>query len=273
MAGLTALFLVMGFALGGQSGMILALVFALGMNFFAYWNSDKMVLRMFDAHEVGPQEAPELYGLVQSLAKRGNMPMPRVYIINDPNPNAFATGRDPENAAVAATSGIMQILTREELAGVMAHELAHVANRDTLISTISATIAGAITAIANIASFAALFGSNNNDEEGGSGAMGFVMMLLAPIAASLIQMAVSRAREYEADKLGAELCGNPAWLASALDKLQRGNEQIPMRAAEEHPAASHLFICNPLAGGLGNLFSTHPPMDERIRRLYAMMGQ
>ncbi|ABK42671.1 Heat shock protein, Metallo peptidase, MEROPS family M48B [Magnetococcus marinus MC-1] len=272
LAALTALFMMIGFALGGQGGMLIALLFAGGMNLYAYWNSDQMVLRMHNAQEVGPREAPELYGLVQSLAKRGKMPMPKVYVIHDPSPNAFATGRDPEHAAVAATTGLMQILTREELAGVMAHELGHVMNRDTLISTISATFAGAITAIANMAQFAAIFG-NRDEEEGGGGPMGLIMMILAPIAAALIQMAISRTREYKADRVGAELCGNPLWLASALHKLERGVQQIPSPVAQAHPEAAHLYICNPLAGGLGSLFSTHPPIPERIRKLQRMTGR
>ncbi|OSM06117.1 putative HtpX-2 peptidase [Magnetofaba australis IT-1] len=269
---MTALFMAAGYAMAGEGGMMIALIIAVAMNFFAYWNSDKMVLSMYGAQPVGPREAPELYNMVQALAKRAGLPMPKVYIIDDPNPNAFATGRDPEHAAVAATTGIMRILSREELAGVMAHELAHVKNRDTLVMTVSATIAGAVTMIANMAQFAAIFGSNRDEEEGGGmgGLASIVMMILAPIAASLIQMAISRAREYHADATGAQICGNPQWLASALDKLQRGNEAIPNHTAEAHPATAHMFIVNPLRGGLSSLFSTHPPMGERIRRLLGM---
>ncbi len=269
MAGMTALFLVVGQVLAGQSGMMFALLFALGMNFWAYWFSDQAVLNMYNAREVGPAEAPELHGIVDTLARRANMPMPRVYVIDDPSPNAFATGRDPEHAAVAATTGILRILNREELAGVMAHELAHVQNRDILIGTITATIAGAITAIANFAQFAALFGGR--DDENGGGFGGILMMFLAPIAAMLIQMAVSRSREFGADERGAELCGNPLWLANALEKLEMGSRQLPLREAEAHPASAHLFIVNPLsAGTLAGLFSTHPPMDARIQRLQTM---
>lgn len=275
MAALTALFLVAGRLLGGQSGMLLALIFAVGINFWAYWNSDKAVLSMYGAREVGPQQAPELHGIVAELARRGNLPMPRVFIIDDSSPNAFATGRDPEHAAVAATSGLLRILNREELAGVMGHELAHVKNRDILIGTITATFAGAITSMAQMAMFSSMFGGNNSDDEGGgSGIGGILMMLLAPIAAGLIQMAVSRSREYGADDEGALMCGNPLWLASALNKLENGSRQIPLREAEMHPASAHLFIVNPLSGSsVTQLFSTHPPMEERIMRLQQMARQ
>ncbi|MBF0422230.1 MAG: zinc metalloprotease HtpX [Magnetococcales bacterium] len=272
MAGMTALFLVCGQALGGHNGMILALIMAVGLNFWAYWNSDTMVLRMHNAIEVGPREAPEYYAVVQELARRAGLPMPRVFIMEDSSPNAFATGRDPEHAAVAATTGLLRILNREELAGVMAHELGHVQNRDILISTITASLAGAITTLANMAQWAAIFGGGRSrDEEGGGGLGGIVMMLLAPLAAMLIQMAISRSREFGADKRGAELCGNPLWLASALDKLDAGSQRIFMRSAQENPASSHLFIVNPLSGSfLAGLFSTHPPMEERIHRLQQM---
>ncbi|MBF0370697.1 MAG: zinc metalloprotease HtpX [Magnetococcales bacterium] len=269
LAGLTALFLVAGQALGGRSGMMIALVLAVGLNFWAYWFSDQAVLSMYGARQVGPQEAPELYSIVEELSRRANTPMPRVFLIDDPTPNAFATGRDPEHAAVAATSGILRILNREELAGVMAHEMAHVINRDILIGTISATLAGAITTMANMAQWAMIFGGRQDEEGGGAG--GFLMMFLAPIAAMLIQMAVSRSREYLADAEGARLCGNPLWLASALNKLDAGNRRTHLREAESHPATAHLFIVNPLSGGtLGSLFSTHPPMDERVNRLQRM---
>lgn len=275
LGGMTALFVVAGGAMGGESGMMIALLLAAGMNFFAYWNSDKMVLRMYGAQQVGPQEAPELHGIVEELCRRGNLPMPKVYIMHDDSPNAFATGRNPENAAVAATTGIMRILNREELAGVMAHEMAHVENRDILTASIAATIAGAITMLANMAQFAMIFGGRSDDEEGGLGGLGAIlMMFLAPLAASLIQMAISRSREYVADRRGAELAGNPLWLAQALRKLEMGSRSIPMHKAEENPATAQMFIVNPLSGGsIAGLFSTHPPMDERIRRLEEMAAQ
>lgn len=271
LVGLTGLFLAIGHLIGGRDGMLLAFVFAAGMNFWAWWNSDQAVLSMYNALEVGPAQAPELHGIVQELARRGGLPMPRVYIIDDPSPNAFATGRDPEHAAVAATTGILRILTREELAGVMAHEMAHVQHRDILVATVTATLAGAITTLAN---FAGLFSSSrSNDEEGGG--RGFVgeilMLLLAPLAAMLIQMAVSRSREYGADEGGARLCGNPLWLASALHKLELGSQRVPLATAEQNPATAHLFIVSPLSGGMvAGLFSTHPPMEERIARLQRM---
>ncbi len=273
---LTGLLLVAGQLLGGQTGMMFALVLAVVMNFGAYWFSDKIVLSMYGAQEVGPHDAPELYGIVQELARRGNLPMPRVYVIHNDTPNAFATGRSPEHAAVAATTGILRILSREELAGVMAHELAHVQHRDTLISAIAATIAGAISMLANMAQWALIFGMGrqNGQENGGSVLGTLVMMLLAPIAAALIQMAVSRTREYAADARGAALCGNPLWLANALRKLELGNRRIPMHQAESNPATAHLFIVNPLQGSsLANLFSTHPPIEERVRRLEEMAYQ
>ena len=272
LAALTGFFLVVGYLLGGQSGLILALVVALGMNLFAYWNSDKMVLRMANAQEVGPNEAPELYGIVQDLAQRGDLPMPRVYVIDEEQPNAFATGRTPENAAVAATTGLLRHLSREEITGVMAHELSHVRHRDTLTMTIAATLAGAI---GMLASFGGLMGGGR-DENGRpmmGGIAAIAMMILAPLVASLVQMAISRSREYEADRMGAEMSGQPLWLASALAKLHAGTQQIPNQAAEANPATAHLYIANPLsAGGLRSLFSTHPPMEERIARLEAMAG-
>ncbi len=269
LAGLTALFLVVGMALGGRDGMMLALLMAVGLNFWAYWNSDQAVLRMFNAQEIGPTQMPDYYATVQALARRGRLPMPRVYVIDDPSPNAFATGRDADHAAVAATTGILRLLTLEELAGVMAHELAHVRNQDILIGTLSATLAGAITALAQ---FGLFFNTGRDREEGGSGTAGLLMALLAPVAAMLIQMAVSRSREYGADALGARLCGNPLWLAAALHKLEQGSRQIPLAAAEAHPATAHLFIVNPLSAGfLAGLFSTHPPLSERIQRLRAMV--
>ncbi|MBF0414834.1 MAG: zinc metalloprotease HtpX [Magnetococcales bacterium] len=273
MAGMTALFLVSGQLLGGHNGMVMALILAVGLNFWAYWSSDTLVLRMHNAFEVGPREAPEYYAVVQELARRANLPMPRVYIMDDPSPNAFATGRDPEHAAVAATTGLLRILNREELAGVMGHELGHVQNHDILISTITATLAGAITTLANMAQWGAIFGMGRSNEEGGNsgGIGGFIMMLLAPLAAMLIQMAISRSREYGADQRGAELCGNPLWLANALNKLEAGSQRLPMGTAQANPASSHLFIVNPLSGNfLAGLFSTHPPMEDRIHRLQQM---
>ena len=270
LAALTGFFLVAGYMLGGQSGLMLAFVAALGMNLFAYWNSDKMVLRMSNAHEVGPNDAPELYGIVQELAQRGGLPMPRVYIIDEDQPNAFATGRNPENAAVAATTGLLRHLSREEVAGVMAHELGHVRHRDTLIMTVAATLSGAI---GMLASFGGMMGGGR-DENGRpilNPIAAIAMMILAPLAASLVQMAISRSREYEADRMGAELTGQPLWLASALARLHAGTQQIPNAVAEANPATAHLYIANPLsAGGLRGLFSTHPPMEERIARLEAM---
>ena len=269
LAVLTGFFLAIGYLLGGQSGLVIALLFALGMNLFAYWNSDQMVLRMSNAHEVGPQEAPELYGIVQDLTARAGLPMPRVYIIDEDQPNAFATGRSPEHAAVAVNSGLLRHLSREEVAGVLSHELGHVKNRDTLTMTIAATISGAI---GMLATFGGLFGGGR-DENGRSANPIFTIaaMILAPLAASLVQMAISRSREYEADKAGAEISGNPLWLASALQRLHEGTQTIPNATAQANPATAHLYIDNPLsAGGLSGLFSTHPPMEERIARLQAM---
>jgi len=273
LAALTGFFLVVGYLLGGHTGLLVALVAALGMNLFAYWNSDSMVLRMANAQEVGPNEAPELYGIVQQLAQRAGLPMPRVYIINEDQPNAFATGRSPEHAAVAVNSGLLQHLSREEVTGVLAHELGHVKNRDTLTMTVAATLSGAI---GMLASFGGLFGGGR-DENGRplvSPIVAIGAMFLAPLAASLVQMAISRSREYEADKAGAEISGNPLWLASALQRLHEGTQAIPNATAEANPATAHLYIDNPLsAGGLRSLFSTHPPMEERIARLEAMAGQ
>ncbi len=268
---LTLILVFGGGAMAGESGMMIAMVFAVVMNFGAYWFSDKIVLRMSRAREVSEAEAPELYSVVRELAERATLPMPKVYIIDDPSPNAFATGRNPQHAAVAATTGIMRILSREELAGVMAHELAHVGNRDILIGTISATIAGAISMLANMAQFALIFGGGNRDGEGQHPAVAIVMMIVAPLAAMLVQMAISRSREYGADEGGAKICGNPLWLASALRKLQQGVSVQPM---DVNPSTAHMYIVNPLAGGgMAALFSTHPPMDERIRRLEAMAAE
>ena len=271
MAGLTALFGFVGAAIGGGTGMILALLFAAGMNVFSYWNADKIVLRMYKAQEVSPSSASgtvrRYAEMTSALAERANMPQPKIYIIDNDQPNAFATGRNPENAAVAATTGLLRILTEEEIAGVMAHELAHVKNRDTLTMTITATIAGAITSLAN---FAIFFGGNR-DNGGLIGAI--AIMLLAPMAAGLVQMAISRGREYEADRIGAEICGHPEWLASALAKISNGAARIPNHTAERHPETGQLMIINPLSGkGRDNLFSTHPATQNRIERLMAMSG-
>ncbi len=271
MAGLTALLIVAGGSLGGQTGLMIALLFALVMNVGSYWFSDQIVLKMYNAEEAGPQTAPELYQIVADLSQKAGLPMPRVYLINDDTPNAFATGRNPEHAAVAATTGIMRILSRDELAGVMAHELAHVKHRDTLIGTVSATIAGTISGLASMAQWAMIFGMGRNNENGGGGFASILMMILAPIAASLIQMAISRSREFAADAEGARISGKPMGLANALRKMQAMNQQHPMHAADAHPATAHMFIINPLSvRSLGQLFSTHPETTERIRRLEAM---
>src|SRR5438552_13268087 len=270
MVGLTVLLIFVGGALAGRQGIVIAFIFAMAMNMFSYWFSDKIVLRMYDAREVTEAESPMLWGVTHDLALKMNMPMPKVYIIPSDAPNAFATGRNPNHAAVAATEGILRLLTREELAGVMAHEMGHVRNRDILIGTIAATIAGAISMLANMAQWAMIFGGGRRDDDEGAGGMigGILMIILAPIAAALIQMAISRSREYEADATGARICGNPLALASALKKLQAGTQRIPMDA---NPATAHMFIVNPLrSGGIVNLFSTHPPMEERIARLEAM---
>lgn len=267
---LTLLLVAMGSAIGGQSGMIIAFLIAGGMNFFSYWYSDKIVLKMYKAREVSETENPAFYGMVRRLAQQANMPMPKVYIIPSNGPNAFATGRNPQNAAVAATEGIMRLLSEEELEGVMAHELAHVQNRDTLISTIAATFAGAIAMLGNMLQWAAIFGGGNSDDEEGGGMLGgLAMAFIAPIAAMLIQMAVSRSREYLADASGARICGKPLALANALRKLQMGVQAAPM--PEATPATSHMFIINPLTGAsMLKLFSTHPPVEERVARLEAM---
>jgi heat shock protein HtpX len=268
LAGMTALFVGIGYMLGGPTGMLIALGVAVAMNAFAYWNSDRMVLSMFGAREVDARSAPSLYGTVEQLAARAGLPMPRVYIIENDQPNAFATGRNPENAAVAATTGLLRSLTSEEIAGVMAHELAHIKNRDTLIMTVTATIAGAISMLA---SFAMFFGGNRNNPLGLVGTL--LVMFLAPVAAMLVQMAISRTREYSADRAGAEICGHPMWLASALEKLHRGAAQIDNNAAEANPATAHMFIVNPLhAHSVDNLFSTHPAMENRVRRLCELAG-
>ncbi|MEM7661390.1 MAG: zinc metalloprotease HtpX [Pseudomonadota bacterium] len=265
LAAMTALFMGVGYLVGGQIGMILAFGVAVAMNAFSYWNSDKIVLRMQNAREVSAQSRNPMERTfvadVHKLADRAGLPHPRVYIIDTPQPNAFATGRDPKNAAVAATTGLLASLNREEVAGVMAHELAHVQNRDTLIMTITATFAGAITMLAN---FAVFF---TNRERGGM-ISGLLIMFLAPMAAGLVQMAISRSREYEADRVGAEICGNPMWLASALEKIERGARASRNRQAERNPAMAHMYISNPLAGrGTDNLFSTHPVTANRVAAL------
>ncbi|NNM64672.1 MAG: zinc metalloprotease HtpX [Burkholderiales bacterium] len=265
MAAITALFMVIGSSIGGKQGMMLALLFAVGMNFFSYWFSDKMVLRMYNAQEVDAQSAPQFYRMVQDLAQRAQLPMPRVYVINEDAPNAFATGRNPEHAAVAATTGIMRVLSERELRGVMAHELTHVKHRDILISTISATMAGAISALANFAMF---FGGRDENGRPANPIAGIALAILAPLAASLIQMAISRAREFEADRGGAEISGDPEALASALQKIEAVARGVPFQAAESHPATAQMMILNPLhAGGIGKLFSTHPPTEERVAAL------
>ncbi len=269
MAGIVVLFGAVGAALGGASGMLLALIFAGAMNVYAYWFSDKAVLKMYNAREVVAQNSPKFYNMVRELAENANLPMPKVYIIDEAQPNAFATGRDPQHAAVAATTGIMRILSERELRGVMAHELAHVKNRDTLISTISATVAGAISAIAQ---FGMLFSGGARDR-GVHPAFAILIMILAPMAAMLIQMAISRAREFEADKAGAEISHDPQALASALQKIHNYAHQIPMDTAEQHPETAQMMIINPLSsGGLKGLFSTHPQTEERVARLMAMVA-
>jgi len=270
MAAIMALFGVMGAALGGAQGMLLAFAFGGAMNIWAYWNSDKMVLRMYNAREVDEGSAPQFYRMVRELARNAGLPMPRVYVIDEAQPNAFATGRNPEHAAVAATTGILQMLSERELRGVMAHELAHVKHRDILISTISATVAGAISALANFGMF---FGGR--DEEGRSNpVLGILVMILAPLAAALIQMAISRSREYDADRGGAEISGDPAALAAALQKIERYARGLPLEAAEAHPETAQMMIINPLSGGdLKGLFSTHPATEERIRRLLALVSR
>ncbi|MFI5237358.1 MAG: zinc metalloprotease HtpX [Ignavibacteriales bacterium] len=263
-----ALFLGIGYFLGGNTGLTIALVFSLIMNFGSFWFSDKIVLAMYRAKEVNRETAPKFYDMVERLSRQANLPMPKVYLINDPTPNAFATGRSPNKAAVAATTGILQGLSNDELAGVMAHELAHVKHRDTLISTIAATLVGSISYIAHMAGWIFMFGRNDDDNPG-SGIGGLVLLILSPILAMLLQMAISRSREFAADKGGAEITGNPLGLASALSKISRGNQIKPVFHSD--PATAHMFIINPLhGGGIAKLFSTHPPTEERIKRLETM---
>jgi heat shock protein HtpX len=266
MVGLTLLLVWAGAALGGRSGMTVALMFAFAMNIFTYWFSDKIVLKMYRAEEASRADAPELYEIVRRLSQKAGLPMPKVYIINQAQPNAFATGRSPDHSAVAVTTGIMRILNVEELEGVLGHELAHIKNRDILISTIAATIAGAISYLAFVAKWALIFGGR--DDEDGNPIVAIVMMIVAPIAAMLIQMAISRSREYSADSGGAKVAGNPRYLASALKKLHMASQNIPLEA---QPATAHMFIVNPLSGStMMKLFSTHPPIEERIARLESM---
>jgi len=268
MALLTVMILLIGQWIGGRQGMVIALLVAAGMNFFSYWFSDKIVLRMYNAREVGPHDGPELYGMVQDLCRRANLPMPKVYVIPQEAPNAFATGRNPEHAAVAVTEGLLKRMSREEAMGVLAHELAHVKNRDILIGSIAATMAGAIMMLADMARWSAFFGGGRRDQEegGGGGGLGLILMsIIAPLAAMLIQMAISRSREYMADATGAGFAGTPEGLARALEKLGAYSKQLPMDAS---PATAHMFIVNPLSGrSLMSLFSTHPPLEERIARL------
>jgi len=263
LAAMTSLFLGVGFMLGGSGGMMIALFLALAMNGFAYWNSDKMVLGMYGAREVDEASAPEYVRMVRLLAENAGLPMPKVYVIDNAQPNAFATGRNPEHASVAATTGLLQMLSPQELAGVMAHELAHIRNRDTLIMTITATIAGAISMLANFAMFS---GDNRNNPLGIAGVL--LLMVVGPMAAALVQMAISRGREYEADRNGAEISGRPLWLASALEKMTIAASQIDNAPAERNPATAHMFIINPLhSGRMDSLFSTHPSTANRIARL------
>ena len=270
LAGLTGLFLAIGYLLGGQGGMVLAFLFAAGTNLFAYWNADKMVLRMQGAREVDRSTAPEYYDIVARLAAKAKLPMPKVYVMDNPQPNAFATGRNPENAAVAATTGLLQSLSSAEIAGVMAHELSHIKNRDTLVMTMTATLAGAVSMLAN---FGFLFGGRDrNSPLGPIG--GILLIILAPLAAMIVQLAVSRTREYEADRGGAEISGAPLSLASALQKISGAAQQIPNEAAEANPAMAHLFIVNPLSGQrMDNLFSSHPATENRVAELQKMVAE
>ena len=272
LAGLTALFMGVGFLIGGGNGALIALLVAGGMNLFAYWNSDRMVLSMHGAQEVDARSAPDLHAMVGQLAARAGLPMPKVYLMDNPQPNAFATGRNPRNAAVAVTTGLLQQLNRDEVAGVVAHELAHIANRDTLIMTITATIAGAISMLGNFAMFSGLGG--NRDNNNGMGMIGtLAMVILAPLAAMLVQMAISRTREYAADNLGAQISGQPLALASALARISSAAHAIPNESAERTPATAHMFIINPLSGAqMDNLFSTHPATENRIAALQQLAG-
>ena len=264
---MTALIIFIGSLLGGRQGMIIAFLLAIGMNFFSYYYSDKIVLKMYRANEITPSENPSIYEIVSELAQRAQLPIPRIYIIPEDTPNAFATGRNPDHAVVAVTRGLLNLMNRDEIMGVIAHEMAHIKNRDILIGSIAATMAGAIMIIANMARWAAIFGGGSDDEEGGLGGVGLIAMsILAPIAALLVQMAISRSREYHADSTGASFTGKPSGLANALEKLGTYSGRIPMHT--ESPNTAHMFIVNPLKGStIANLFSTHPPLQERIARL------
>jgi heat shock protein HtpX len=267
LAAMTALFMAIGFMVGGSSGMLIAFVVACGMNLFSYWNSDKMMLKMHNARQIDPQSAPDFHAMIARLAQNAQIPCPKIYIIDTPQPNAFATGRNPENAAVAATTGLLEMLSPDQIEGVMAHELAHIKNRDTLIMTVTATIAGAIGMLAN---FFAFFGGGR-DGERSNPILGIAMMILAPLAASLVQMAISRTREYSADRMGAEISGKPMALAGALHKISGAAGRVMNPTAENNPATAHMFIINPLAGrGVDNLFSTHPNAQNRIQALAEM---
>ncbi|MBR1212668.1 zinc metalloprotease HtpX [Bradyrhizobium sp. JYMT SZCCT0180] len=271
LAGLTGLFMGVGYLFGGATGAMIALVIAAATNLFAYWNSDRMVLSMYGAHEVDRQTAPDLYNLVAELAGRAGLPMPRVFVMDEAQPNAFATGRNPQNAAVAVTTGLMHSLSREELAGVIAHELAHIKNHDTLLMTITATIAGAISMVAQ---FGAFFGGNRDNNHGPGIVGSIAMMILAPLGAMLVQMAISRTREYAADDLGARIVGQPMWLASALSKIAGAAHQVPNMEAERNPATAHMFIINPLSGrGVDNLFTTHPSTENRVAALQQLAAE
>ncbi|MET0406973.1 MAG: zinc metalloprotease HtpX [Hyphomicrobium sp.] len=272
LAALTAIFLVLGALVGGKSGLVFAFFIALAMNAFSLWKSDSVVLHMFGAQEVTDATAPELVGIVRDLAHRAELTMPRVYIMNNPQPNAFATGRSPSHAAVAASTGLLEALDRQELSGVLAHELSHIKNRDTLTMAVAATIGGAVSMFAQYMQFGMIFGGGRDNDRGGLGIIGtLAAVIVAPMAAGLVQMAISRSREYQADRMGAMICGNPIWLASALRKIDGLARRIPNEEAEAIPAAAHMFIVNPLNGhGIDNLFSTHPNVENRIAALEAL---
>ena len=274
LAALTGLFMAVGYVVGGQSGMVVAFLVAAGMNLLAYWNSDKMVLGLYGAREVDRAAAPGLYGIVEQLADRAGIPMPRIYIVEQDQPNAFATGRDPQHAAVCVTKGLLNVVNQQELAGVLGHELGHIKHRDTLTMTITATIAGAIGMLANFAFFFGAFGGRDDERNNPLGVVGTILVaILAPLAASLVQLAISRSREYDADRGGAEISGHPLWLASALEKIEAYAQRVPNPLAAAHPATAHLFIVNPLAGSrMDNLFASHPATENRIRRLREMAG-
>jgi len=271
LAGLTGLFMGVGYLIGGSNGAMIALLIAAATNLFAYWNSDRMVLSTYGAHEVDRHSAPELVGLVAELAGRAQLPMPRVFVMDNPQPNAFATGRNPQNAAVAVTTGLLHSLSREELAGVIAHELAHIRNRDTLLMTITATVAGAISMLAQFGMF---FGGHRNSNSGPGVIASLLMMIVAPLAAMLVQMAISRTREYAADDLGARIAGEPMWLASALVRIENAAHQTPNMDAEHNPATAHMFIINPLSGrGVDSLFATHPSTENRVAALQQLAAE